>query len=119
MTHKALTVLFVSCLTGLPLTRCTSTVGAGQIRAEKAISGVQRALKLINDSDLSPEIKKLVQAELVPVSQEIKQLGQDVDHNKEIADSNKSAAAYWRWTLLIGGILILAGGALGIRKLVS
>ncbi len=104
---RIIIILFVSGLTGLPLTRCASTVGAGQIRAEKVTGGVERALKLINDSDLSPAIKRAVAAELTPIIPEVKKMGTDLDKKDAEIDSLKwYKNIFWQAVMVIGGIAI-------------
>lgn len=97
--------------------RCATTRGAGAERAETIAAKTQTVKEIIKGSNLSDPEKAIAYEVLDSIAQDTKQLGKDVDHNKEIADSNAEAASHWRWFLWIAGFAALGAIGFGVKKL--
>lgn len=107
----------VLCCLALSGSRCATTKGAGQERAETIAAKTQTVKEIIKGSNLSDPEKAIAYEVLDSIAQDTKQLGKDVDHNKEIADSNAEAASHWRWFLWIAGFAALGAIRFGVKKL--
>lgn len=100
--------LFVVCVCGLlGGGRCATTRGAGAERAESIVtktesieSKAKTGEKIVNSSHATPEEKKQLMELFNSMAQDsreirepIRQLGDDTDHNKEIADNLQTVVA--------------------------
>ena len=96
-------------LLGVFYSRCSSTVGAGQVRADRASGQIDEVREAIVASAIPEAQKKKLIENLNAIQKTTVDLGHDVDANKEIADkfeddSDTLSRIYWA-----GGI---AGAAL-------
>lgn len=97
--------------------RCATTRGAGAERAETIAAKTQTVKEIIKGSNLSDPEKTIAFEVLDSIAKDTRQLGKDVDNNKEIADANADAASKWHWTLALCGIALLAAGGFAVKKL--
>jgi hypothetical protein len=117
-TYRVLYYLLLVCLCCIFAGgRCATTKGAGQERAETIAAKTQTVKEIIKGSNLSDPEKAIAYEVLDSIAQDTKQLGKDVDHNKEIADSNAEAASHWRWFLWIAGFAVVGAVGFGVKKL--
>jgi len=107
----------VLCCLALSGARCATTKGAGQERAETIAAKTQTVKEIIKGSNLSDPEKAIAYEVLDSIAQDTKQLGKDVDHNKEIADSNAEAASHWRWFIWVAGFAVVGAIGFGVKKL--
>jgi hypothetical protein len=110
---------WVSCICWLagPV-RCASTRGAGVERAETIAAKTETVKQIIETSNISPEQKKIAFEVLDSIATDTRELGKDVDHNKEIADSNEAAAKKWKWLMWIAGFASVGLVAFGVKKFI-
>jgi hypothetical protein len=105
-----------ACLCCIFVTRCATTRGAGAERAETIAAKTETVKQIIETSNLSPEQKKIAFEVLDSIAIDTHTLGQDVDHNKEIADSNAVAASRWRWMMWIAGFCGVGLIVFGVKR---
>lgn len=110
-------LLFVIlCSLVLSGSRCASTRGAGQGRAETIAAKTETVKQIIEGSTLSPEQKQIAFEVLDSIAVDTKELGRDVDHNKEIADKNEAAARQMMWLKILAGFVTVGAIGFGVKK---
>ena len=95
---------------------CATTKGVGAERAETIAAKTETVKQIIETSNLSPEQKKIAFEVLDSIATDTRTLGQDIDHNKDIADANAVAASRWRWLMWIAGFAAVGAIAFGVKR---
>lgn len=91
--------------------RCKATAGEGAIRAQRISTEIDEIRAAISSSAIPEEERKRLTKKLASIEEKARQLGQDVDTNKSIADENAVDAKRMRilyWTVPIALVLLLA-----------
>lgn len=96
--------------------RCATTKGAGVQRAETIAAKTETVKQIIKGSNLSDPEKAIAYEVLDSIAQDTKELGKDVDHNKEIADKNQAAASHWRWFMVLAGVALAGAVGFGVKR---
>ena len=131
---RCLFVILLCCLIGP--TRCSTTRGGGQERgdvtaeklesipakAEKVKSTLNNPNATAKERQEAAELLDWISDESTKAATTTRQLGKDVDHNKEIADDSKADAQSYRVIVWIarGAVVILILLAIAFRgKIIS